>query len=405
MTLKYDLALKGGEVIDPSQNLRAVRDVAFQGGKVAAIASDVPAEEAREVVDVSGKIVTPGLIDVHGHYYKHYISFGVSADEVCLPNSVTTTVDAGTAGWLHFDGFREFILKKEKTRLMALVNLSALGQMLGAREGGWGITVGISKGPQTLLPTETIGELQDLRFAQVEETVRCIQDNRNVVLGVKIRIDTEISGEANAIPALERARQVADITGTFVMVHVARVPIPLAQVFDYLRPGDIVTHIFHSAENNVMDEKGRVRSEVMEAKSKGIVLDVGAARRNIGINISRSAIEQGLPPSTISSDITRRRPDRPAPPYTLPEVMSLYMGLGMPLEEVIAATTQTPAKAIGQEGELGTLRVGGAGDAAVLDMEKGDFAYDDGDGVAVRPGQRIAPVMTIKDGKLWRPPS
>ena len=219
---------------------------------------------------------------------------------------------------------------------------------------------------------------------------------------MKIRIDTDISGEANAIPVLERARQVADVTGSFVMVHVARVPIPLAKVFEYLRPGDIVTHIFHSAENNVLGDKGQVRSEVWEAKSSGVVMDIGADRTNFGVALSRAAIAQGLLPDTISSDVTELRPGRPVI-YTLPEVMTLFMGLGMSLEQVIAATTHIPAGAIGQEGVLGTLREGAVGDAAVLELESGDFAYDDAQGVAARCSERIAPVMTIKDGRLWRP--
>ena len=281
MTKKYDLLLKNGEVIDPSQSLQGVRDVAFRDGTVAALESNISSEDAREVVDVTGRIVTPGLIDIHGHYFQHIVPFATSADEVCLPNGVTTTVDAGSSGWLHFEGFKEFILTREQTRLMALVNLSALGMMSPRRSIGedFGPTIGISGGPQTLLDPRNVGELQDLRYAQVEEAVQCIRDNPNVVLGVKIRIDHEISGEANTIPALERARTVADMTDSFVMVHVARVPIPLAQVFEYLRPGDIVTHIFHSAENNVLDERGNVRTEVREAKDKGIVFDIGAARR------------------------------------------------------------------------------------------------------------------------------
>ena len=129
MTKKYDLLLKNGEVIDPSQSLRGARDVAFRDGRVAALDSDISSEDAREVVDVTGRIVTPGLIDIHGHYFQHIVPFATSADEVYLPNGVTTTVDAGSSGWLHFEGFKEFILTREQTRLMALVNLSALGMM------------------------------------------------------------------------------------------------------------------------------------------------------------------------------------------------------------------------------------------------------------------------------------
>ena len=404
MTNRYDLLLKNGEVIDPSQGLRTVFDIAFRDGRVAALESDISSDDAREVADVTGRVVTPGLIDIHGHYFQHIVPFATSADEVCLPNGVTTTVDAGSSGWLHFEGFKEFILTREQTRLMALVNLSALGMMSPRRSIGeeFGPTIGISGGPQTLLDPRNVGELQDLRYAQVEEAVQCIRDNPNVVLGVKIRIDHEISGEANTIPALERARTVADMTDSFVMVHVARVPIPLAQVFEYLRPGDIVTHIFHSAENNVLDERGNVRTEVREAKDKGIVFDIGAARRNFGISLSRTAISEGLLPTTLSSDITKVRPQSPVV-YNLPQIMTLYMALGMSLVEVIAATTMHSSNAIGESGRLGTLAVGAVGDATVINLEEGEFTYYDGNGESVSADRRIAPVMTIKDGTVWNP--
>ena len=415
MAIKYDLLLKGGEVIDPSQNLRGILDLGFQNGKIAAVAERLSSDEAREVLDISGRVVTPGLIDLHGHYFERVIPFGVSADSVCLPNGVTTSVDAGSSGWMQFEAFKEYSLKVQKTRLMAMVNLSALGMLIPHRNTGYGPTVGNGNGPQALLSPDTVGELQDLRYAQVEEAIRCIQDNRDVVLGLKIRIGIENSGDSNAVIALERAREAAEATGSLIMVHISRVPIPLARVFDYLRPGDIVTHIFHSAENNILDEKGRVRPEVTEARARGIVMDTGAAMANFGVppvgvrlaragwaHVSRAAIEQGLPPDTISSDMTRLARPRPMI-YTLPEVMTLFTGLGMSLEEVVAATTCNPAQAIGQDGVLGTLRVGAIGDAAVFELENGDFVYDDGLDLVVRCEQRLIPVTTVKDGRVWNP--
>ena len=188
-----------------------------------------------------------------------------------------------------------------------------------------------------------------------------------------------------------------------MMVHVARTPVPLARVFDYMRPGDIVTHCFHSAENNVLDEKGRVRPEVREASAKGIVMDVGAVRRNFGVEVSRAAIEQRLLPNTLSTDRVRSAAGSPTP-YSVPDLMSLYMGLGMTLEEVVAASTHHGARAIGQESVLGTLSPGAVGDAAVLELEEGNFVYDDSSGAAVRCTRRVKPVMTVKDGALWETP-
>ena len=402
MPFKYDLLLKNGIVLDPTQNINALNDVAFSKGKVAAISKSIPEIDSKSIVDITGNIVTPGLIDIHGHYFEHIVPFSAVADSVCLPNGVTTTMDAGSSGWTHFDGFKEFIIEQQQTRIMALVNLSALGMMASKRNIGetFGPTIGISGGPSTMLNPERVGELQDLRFAQVEEAIRCIKDNPNIVLGVKIRLDHDVSGEANVIPALERARTVADATDTFIMVHVARVPIPLSKVFEYLKPGDIVTHIFHSADNNILDEKGYIRSEVKEAKDKGIIFDIGADRKNFGINLSKSAIEQNILPSTLSSDITKIRPGAEII-YTLPEVMSLYMALGMSLEEVIECSTKTSAKAIRQEGNLGTLKVGAIGDASIIEIESGEFNYSDGEKYEITANNRIAPRLTIKDGHVW----
>jgi dihydroorotase len=398
---KYDLLIKGGEVIDPAQGLRAVTDVAFKDGRVAAIGLDLNASKTSQVVDASGKLVTPGLIDVHGHYFPHVTQMGISADAVCLPNGVTITVDAGSSGWVQFDAFKEFILRREKTRMFALVNLSALGMLQQYRDGGYGPSVSVSGGPFTNVSQEPVGELMDLRYAQVEEAVRCIQDNPNVTLGVKVRIDPGVTGVENAAPALERGREVADITGSFMMVHVARSPISLADILDRLRPGDIITHIFQSAENNILDDKGNIRPEVNEARSKGVLMDIGAASANFGVGLSRAAIAQGFLPDTISSDMTKPRPARPVI-NTLPELMTMFMGLGMSLVEVVAAATANGVAAMGLSDELGTLRVGAVGDAAVLELEPGEFEYGDSQGETVQVDHRLNPVATVKDGKVWK---
>lgn len=401
MALKYDLLLKGGEVIDPGQGIRGIRDVAFQGGTVAAVELDISNAEAHQVIDATGKLVTPGLIDIHGHYYHPFFSSGIVADEACLPFGVTTSMDAGSTGALHFDGFNQYILSKQETRLFALVNLSMLG--MNGIDGDWGPTVGISGGPQTILPPNRLGELQDLRYANVERAIEKIKENPNLVLGVKVRVDVGVTGEINAVPCLERARNVADSTGTFVMVHVARSPIPMSTIVENLRPGDIVTHAFHYAEHNILDDKGRLRPEVVDAKAKGIVMDTGAVKNNFGVEISREAIEQGFLPDTLSTDRVRSLPVNPVV-YSVPDVMTIYMGLGMTLEQVVAAATSNGARALGQEDTLGTLRPGAAGDAAVIDLEEGEFAYEDGTGTAVKCSTRISPQITVKDGERWRPP-
>ena len=172
---------------------------------------------------------------------------------------------------------------------------------------------------------------------------------------MKVRIDPGVTGVENALPALDRGREVADATGSFMMVHVARSPIPMAGILDRMRPGDIVTHAFHGAANNILDSRGRLRSEVLEARSKGVLMDVGAASANVDVEVTKAAIAQGFLPDTISSDITKPRPARPVI-LTLPELMSMFMGMGMSLEQVVTSVTRNGAAAIGLHDEIGTLR-------------------------------------------------
>ncbi|MGH7848656.1 MAG: amidohydrolase family protein [Candidatus Binatia bacterium] len=378
MTVKYDLLLKGGEVIDPGQSLRARRDIAFGNGVVAAIAEDVPGEQARESINVSGKLVTPGLIDIHGHFFYRYQPRFGHPDDFCLPTGVTTAVDAGSAGWSVFPALRDHVMRQCSTRLFAFVHLSSTG---------------LNK------ESTNQGELMDMSLIHVKQTVRCIRENPEEVVGLKVRIDDNALAPESAIPAMERAREVADQAGCRIMVHVSRSPIVLAKILSFLRSGDIVTHPFHGSPNGPLDEAHKVRPEVFEARQRGIVFDSGCAKVHLDINVCRAALGNGLLPDTISTDGSRL--DRS---FTLPEVMSMFLELGMPLEKIVAATTRSAAAAIGKEAALGSLGVGAVGDAAVFEVQEGDFALDDRAGNVLKYRKRFAPVLTVKSGCRWRKP-
>jgi dihydroorotase len=382
MTQAYDLLLKGGTVIDPAQDLQQRCDVAFRNGRVAALAPDLPMAAAREVIDVSGNLVTPGLIDVHGHFFYRGWPGAVEADVACLPVGVTTAVDAGSTGWGNFPALREYIIRPSQTRLYAFVHLCAIGL--------------------TSL-TVRIGELQNLAFAQVDQAIRCIAENRDQVLGVKVRIDHRATGEAHAIPALTMARQVADATRAQMMVHVSNTPVPLVRIFDFMRPGDIATHILNGHAHGILDGNGRIRPEVHEARARGIILDVGHAGVHFDLKVGRAAVAQDFWPDTLSTDIHTPPPERVV--YDLLGVMSTFLALEMPLPAVISSVTDKAAAAIRKSGELGTLRVGSAGDAAVLELQEGAFTFVDAAGNQVPAGQRLSGLLTVKDGRRWRQPS
>ncbi len=392
MALKYDLVLKGGEVLDPAQKLRARRDVAFKDGKVAAVAEALPSEEAARVVDVAGKLVTPGLIDVHGHFAYKISPNRAEPDSANLPFGVTTAVDAGTCGWMNFPAFRSYIIERAETRLLSFLHISALGLQ-------WGAT--------------GIPDLEDFRLAKEAESAMCIEENRDVLLGIKVRLTPNGTTEKNAVPALELGRRVADRSGSLMMVHVMESPLPLGQVFQHMKPGDIATHIFHGDTHQVLDEKGRIRPEVRQAYEGGIIFDTACMARHYSIPVCRAAIEQGILPHTISTD----RVGNEVPPpsldvsahrayapgyYNLLQIMSVFHGLGMGLDQVIGCVTANAASVIGR-GDLGSLKVGAAGDAAVLELEEGNFRFEDMLGDELSTDRAFACALTVKGGKVWGP--
>ncbi len=387
MPTEYDLIVSGGELLDPAQGLRARLDVAFKDGRVAVVAADIPGGSARATVDASGKLVVPGLIDFHGHYAYRISPFRADPDPTNLPIGVTTAVDAGTTGWINFPAFRAYVIERAVTRLYAFIHLSSVGTFL------------VHAGRAMDVP---LADLGDFRFAKRDKAAACIQENRDVLLGVKVRLGANGTGHDNAVPALKMARDIAQETGTRVMVHVFESPLPLAQVFEHLAPGDIITHALHGDTQNILDIDGRVRPEVWSAYRTGIIFDTGCYAGHFSLPVSRAAVEQGLLPHTLSTDAVGLDHPTRSNNYDLLGIMSMFLALGMPLEEVLRGVTATPASYIGRD-DLGTLRVGAVGDAAVLELEEGSFDYTDSISTTVTAGRRFSPVLTVKDGRVWTP--
>ncbi len=371
-----DLLIRGGTLIDPAQSIAARRDIAFRGGKVAAVAETLVGD-GTEVLDATGALVTPGLIDIHAHVY-HGLYIGRHADQTCLVNGVTTVVDAGSAGWMTLPGFRDYVIPTYRTRVYAFLHIGATGLTINR-----------------IMP-----ELADIKFAQVEEAARAAAENRALVLGIKVRIAQGATGhgnQANAREALKRARQAADLAGVRLMVHVSDTPIPLPEILDRLHPGDIATHIFNGNAEQVLGQDGRVRREVQTAKERGVVLDVGHASVHCDVNVARRAISEGLLPTTLSTDLHTPPPGRIV--YNLRGLMSKFHALGMTLEDVVASVTSRAAAAIGKSAEVGSLAPGMAGDAVLLDLEDGDFTYADSAGNQVKATRRFRTRDVIREGR------
>ncbi len=382
----YDLVVKNGIVIDPSQGIHRKMDVAITDGRIADIGERLGAEpriDTRQAVDASGRIVSPGLIDMHVHVYpfRNQFRYNGEPDQMCLASGVTTAVDCGSAGSSTLSiALRGFSREVYNTRLFLFLNISSLG-----------------------LPGRP--ELADLCFVDVEGTIELCKSRSDVILGVKVRLTRGALGKTPPLEALGLAREAAEKAGKPLMVHGIRTDqkdvlrgVTLGDVLSELRPGDILTHPF--AENSgVLDEKGKVVPEVYEGVERGVLLDVAHGRGNFSFGVASKALSQGLKPDTISTDLNASSVMGPV--YDLPTTMSKFLTLGMSLDEVIERVTVGPARIIGREGTLGTLRNGASGDLTILDLEKGRFEFTDAEAGRKIGKERLVPIVAVKEGRLF----
>ncbi len=372
--MRYDLLLEGGRLIDPAAGIDGPRDVAFAAGRVAAVDVDIPAEAARERIDVGGAFVAPGLIDLHAHAFLGAHDLGLDTDAVCAASGVTTLCDAGSTGAAGFAGLREYVIARAETRVLAFVHIAAIG-----------------------LSHLPIGEHRFLDYSDPDLAAGVAREHRDVVVGIKVREQAEVVGEHGLEP-LRRGLRAAEAAGVPVLVHVNNPPTEYADVLALLRPGDIVSHFLHGRGSGILDERSRLKPAVLEARRRGVVFDVAHGRNHVNFPVARHALEQGFPPDTISSDLTR--PGRATVVKDLPTTLSKFLSLGMPLASVVAAATAAAARAIGRS-DLGTLGVGAAGDAAVFRVEEGRFAYQDADGHTMEGSRRWVPRLTVRAGRVW----
>ena len=371
----YDLLIKGGTVVDPSQNLHCPLDIAVQRRTIEAVGKDISADQAREVLDARGHIVTPGLIDLHVHVYPGVSHYGIDADAHCLAHGATTVVDAGSSGADTFEGFRRYIVDVSNTRIFAFLNISSMG-MISPR----------------------VGELEDIRFANVERAIETIERNRDVIQGVKVRLSKSIVGE-NGLEPLKLALRAAEAVKMPVMVHPGNTPSPLPNILALLRDRDVLTHCFHGNKDGILDEKGNVLDASRDAIRRGVVFDVGHGRGSFSFNVAEKALSQGVIPETISSDLHYYNLFGPV--YSLALTASKFLDLGLGLDETMAKMTSTPAKLLGIEKELGNLRRGSLADIAVFELREGRFTFEDAMRKTVVGKELLEPTAVVKDGQPY----
>ena len=373
--MPYDILIRGGEIIDPSQNLRGQLDLAVSNGRIAALDENLGEVEAKHVIDARDLYVVPGLIDLHVHVYSH-CPLGIDADALCAAGGVTTMLDTGSAGSNTFSFFRRDDIDRYQTQVFGLVNLSRIG-----------------------LIASDLGELMDPRNADVEGVIQTLKEHPDVALGVKIRAGSHIigsgeQGKANYLAAVRAARE----SGTWLMVHIGECPMSIPALLEHLEPGDCITHCLKGGSTRILDDKDQVFDAVREAADRGVIFDTGHGAGSFQWEVAEAAQEQGFEPTTISTDLHKLNLHGPV--YDMPTTMSKHLMLGVPLERVIEMSTTRPAKVLGHEGELGTLKTGTVADIVLLEKREGRFVFTDSYGSDRVANELLCAAATIRRGKI-----
>jgi dihydroorotase len=379
LEMQFELVLRNGRVVDPSQKIDRVTDVAFSDGKVAAIGDGLDAGGA-DMRDVAGRIVTPGLIDLHTHVYWGGTSLGIDAEMFARKSAVTTCVDTGSAGPGNFAGFRKHVIEPSAIRILPYLHVSFAG------------IYGFSS-------KVMVGEGHDIRLLAARDCLEVVEANRDLIVGIKVRLGRTASGAAGIVP-LDVAEQVADQTGLPLMVHIDEPPPSYEAVVARLRPGDVLTHCFRPFPNSPLDGKGKIKPALLEARQRGVLFDIGHGMGSFSWKTARAMIDNGFLPDTISSDVHALCIDGPA--YDQVTTLSKFLALGMSLPDVIAASTVNAARALSRP-DLGSFKPGSVGDASILSLDEGAFPLEDVRGQVVTADKRLHAQGVVVSGRWWHP--
>ena len=372
---RYDVLIKGGEVRDPSRNLRRKADVAVRGETIAAIEPDIAASRATQVLDAKGSMVTPGLVDLHKHCYHDATGLGVDPDPIAARSGVTTWVDAGSFGYDQVSGFRKFIVEPAHVRVFGFVYL---------------------------YPSSRNPDIDPVKYVRsgLKRTGEAAAANRDIILGVKFQVGANMNGRYS-LEFLKAARELCDTFQLPLMAHISFAPPSTDEVMALMKPGDIVTHALNGHTLGIIDkETGRIKPSVLEARQRGVLFDVGHGLGSFNFPAAKQIIDAGVIPDTISTDIYNLNVKGPV--YDMPTTMSKMMELGMSFDDVLLRSTAKPAQILNRVPKLGTLEVGAPADLALLAVEQGDFPLVDSQKNTVTAKQRVVSRGTVCRGKVLK---
>jgi dihydroorotase len=370
--MRFDLLIRGGEVVDPGGGHSGELDVAVSRGRIAAVDHGIPEEAAFCVIDATGQIVTPGLVDLHTHVFHKVTYWGIDPDPVASVSGVTTWIDAGSSGALTLPGLRDFVVAPARAGIKAFLNISNIG-LVGENY-----------------------ECANAAYLDVDLFRRLADSNRDLVVGVKVRMGSPTVGD-NGLEPLRLARRAAEECELPMMVHVAFGPPEIGEVIAVMRPGDILTHCFTGLTMKIVDDDGRLFDFAERAWDSGVVMDIGHGTGSFAYATAEPLMAAGRRPDVISTDLHQLSINGPA--YDMPTTLSKFLHLGMTLPEVIRASTIRPAEVVGLEDEVGSLRPGARADVALFRLLDGSFPLYDIWGEMREARQLLVNTLTIIGGR------
>lgn len=367
----YDIVLQGGHVLDPANNIDGIRDVAITDGRIARVAESIPAASAKKLIDVKGRYITPGLIDLHFHAYGY--EGAIFPDDTALLTGTTTVVDAGGAGFRTFDDFRAKIISQVQTRVLVLLNIAGKGMIGSASEDN----------VADMLP---------------EETARVIKANRDVIVGIKVAHFGKPGWDAiDRAIAAGRLAEVPVMIDDKIFTNSGRHS--RDKLLDKMRPGDMHTHMYNDRQVEIVSRfNGKVQEYALQARKRGVLFDLGHGGGSFLWPVAAAAARQGFWPDTISTDL--HSSSIMGTQSDMPNCMTKMMALGMSLADAVAKSTMMPAKVISRFPEIGTLGVGKGADVTVLALREGVFSLKDSWGKKQLATKKVEAVLTIRNGKL-----